>query len=244
MPRGFGGIRQAAQEAQARRNRAGGNTGAKHLYFSLQPNEEAEVRFLEQGEDVHWAYMHEVPVEGRHWGDFYPCLDQEKDGTPCPGCDRDMDRKVKGYINLIWFDAPVYARDQDGRLLKDAQNKKIIEGRKDQVAVWTSGRRLFENLDETDSDWKGLTSQRFKVKRKGEGFDTTYKILPVDPAAGEEDFSENEKKLAEEKADLNPYVTPGSYEDFLAALGEGSGSGGSNGTSPEATPPNPFLRQN
>ena len=61
---------------------------------------------MEQDEDISWCMMHEIPVENRKFGKNVPCLDQEKDGTPCPGCERDMDRRFKGFINLIWYDAP------------------------------------------------------------------------------------------------------------------------------------------
>lgn len=115
MPRGFQGVRQASAEVESKR----GSGGPGALYFRLKAGEDAIVRFLEQDEDIHWCMMHEVPVENRSFGRNVPCLDQEKDGTPCPGCERDMDRRFKGFINLIWFNAPVFKRDSENKMVKD-----------------------------------------------------------------------------------------------------------------------------
>jgi hypothetical protein len=104
MPKGFEGVRSASADLEARRNSGGGV-----LWFRIRSGDETIVRFLEQGKDVHYAHMHEIAVEGRNFGRNVPCLDQERDGTPCPGCEREMKRSFQGFINLIWEDAPVQA---------------------------------------------------------------------------------------------------------------------------------------
>jgi len=239
MPRGFGGVRQASAEVEAKR----GSGGPGALFFKLSAGEETEVRFLEQDDDVAYCYVHYVPIEGRSWGRPVVCLDQEKDGTPCPGCERGLDRKFLGFINLIWSDAPVFKRDSDGKMVRDRLGDPVVIGVKPQVALWSSGIRLFEELDEINTNFKGLRSRRFKVKRKGEGLNTKYVIGPADVDSGPQEFSEEEKKLAEEKYDLAQRTTPGTYEEFLKELGEQvatdserTGNGGS-------TPPrrNPFM---
>ena len=240
MPRGFDGVRNASAEVEARR----GSGGPGALYFRLKSGDEAEVRFLEQDNDIFWCHMHEVPVEGRQWGKNVPCLDQEKDGTPCPGCERDMDRRFKGFINLIWFNAPVFKRDSENKIVKDRLGEIVTIGEKPQVAVWNSGIRLFEELDEINANYKGLMSRRFKVKRKGSGLDTKYVIIPADPDGGAQPMDDAEQALANEKYDLNQYTKPGSYEDFLKELGQGGGGGGNGGggggQEPQRT--NPFMR--
>lgn len=237
MPRGFEGVRRASADIEARRQSSSGQ-GA--LYFRLKAGEETVVRFLEQGDDIFWAMMHEVPVEGRSWGKDVPCLDQEKEGTPCPGCERDLPLRFKGYINVIWSDAPVFKRD-DNKIVRDSTGDPVVLDHKPQVAVWSSGVRLFEELEEIDRNFKGLTSRRFKVKRKGEGLDTKYHIAPEDVDSGPQKMTAAEKKLADDKFDLNEFVKPGSYEDFLKQLGEvPRGQGGGNGAS--APPKNPFMR--
>jgi hypothetical protein len=240
MPRGFGGVKDASAELQARRS--GGGPGA--LYFRLKNGDETVVRFLEQDDDIFWAMMHEVPVEGRSWGRDVPCLDQEKDGTPCPGCERDLPRRFKGYINVIWADAPVFKRDGENKIVKDSTGDAVIMGHKPAVAVWSSGIRLFEDLDEINANYKGLMSRRFKVKRKGEKLDTKYVIVPEDIDSGKQEMTADEKKLADEKFDLNEFVKPPTYDEFLKALGDaptGHGSGNGDGDG-QPRRVNPFMR--
>ncbi len=73
-PRGMSGIKQASAELEAKRS--GGNSGPTSIWFKLKAGQETTVRFLEQDDEVHWAMMHEVPVEGRQWGRSVPCVDQ------------------------------------------------------------------------------------------------------------------------------------------------------------------------
>lgn len=237
MPRGFGGVKQASSELEARR----GGSGPGALYFKLRPGEETVVRFLEQDDDIFWCMMHEVERPDRAWGDTIPCLDQEKDGTPCPGCEKGLDLKFKGFINLIWEDAPIFKRDDQGKMVKDSTGDPVILGTKPQVALWSSGIRLFEELGEVNDNFKGLMSRRFRVKRKGSGFDTKYHIAPEDVDSGPQPMTDAEKALANEKFDLNPFVKPPSYEDFAKRLNGGvlpSNGGGA----ASAPPANPFMR--
>ena len=236
MPRGFGAVRQASAELEARRT---SGPGAGALWFRLKAGDEAVVRFLEQDDDVACCQCHEVPVEGRQWGRDVACLDQDRDGTPCPGCERDLPRRFKGWLNLVWFDAPIFKRDGDNRIVKDRLNDPVVIGNKPQVALWSSGIRLFEELEEINANWKGLTSRRFKVKRKGSGLDTRYVIVPEDIDSGVQAFTEEENTLAKDKIDLNEFITPTSYEDFLKALGQGTPA---NGQQQAPAQTNPFMR--
>ena len=240
MPRGFKGVREASAEVEAKR----GSGGPGALYFRLKPGDEAIVRFLEQDEDISWCYMHEVPVENRNFGKNVPCLDQEKSGIPCPGCERDLDRRFKGYINLIWENAPIFKRDGENKIVKDRMNDPVVIGTEPQVAVWNSGIRLFEELDEFNTNYRGLMSRRFKVKRKGGGLDTKYAISPVDPDGGAQPMSDAEEKMAAGKYDLNAFIKPGTYDEFLKELGEGDGGGKQNGQGQlqEQGRKNPFMR--
>jgi hypothetical protein len=246
MPRGFSGVRKAAAQIEARRT-AGGNF-PQALYFSLGDGEEAVVRFLEQDDDIAWCWVHEVPVEGRNWGRDVPCLDQEDEDEACPGCERELKRKVKGFINLIWFDAPVYKKDKEGKLVK-VDGEKLVSHKDDQVALWTSGVRLFEELDDTNETYKGLSSRRFKIKRKGTGLNTKYTIKPEDIDSGKQKFSDEENELAEKKYDLAEFMKIPSYEEFMDILNGGGKSSGGSGESKskdsaasEAKKKNPFMR--
>ena len=117
---------------------------------------------------------------------------------------------------------------------------------KPQIAVWSSGIRLFEELDEINVNYRGLSSRPFKIKRKGEKLDTKYHIAPADVDAGAVEMTDGEKKLAEDKYDLAPHITPGTYENFLKDLGEGSGNGVGHGQGGQPQQSsgrtNPFLR--
>lgn len=245
MPRGFSGVRKAAAQIEARRN-SGGNF-PQALYFQLGDGESATVRFLEQDDDIAWCWVHEVAVEGRSWGREVPCLDQDDEDEPCPGCERELKRKVKGYINLIWFDAPVYKRDKEGKLVK-VDGEKIISHKDDQVALWTSGVRLFEELDETNESYKGLRSRRFKVKRKGTKLNTKYTIKPEDIDSGKQPFTDEEDELEEKKYDLGEFMKIPTYEEFISILegGNGNFSGGESKSKDNpasaAKKTNPFMR--
>ena len=188
--------------------------------------------------------MHEVPVENRSFGRNVPCLDQERDGTPCPGCERELPRRFQGFVNVLWEDAPVFKRDSDNKIVKDRTGDPVILDHKPQIAVWSSGIRLFDELAEIDANYRGLSSRKFKVKRKGEKLDTKYHISPADVDSGAQPMDDDEAKLAEGKYDLTPMITPGSYEDFLKDLGEGGvGHGQGNAQGNPAVRTNPFMRK-
>lgn len=239
MPRGFTGVRGASAEVEARRS--GGGPGA--LWFRLKAGDETIVRFLEQDDDIFWCYVHEIPIEGRQWGKEINCLNQEDDGTPCPGCEQDLPRRFKGFINLIWDDAPVWKRDGEGKMVKE-NDRPVQIGTKPQVAVWGSGIRLFEQLDEINTNYRGLTSRRFRVKRKGEKLDTKYSIAPADVDGGPQKLDAQEVELLKGKYDLNEFIKPGTYDEFLKEMGQfpnqpqnGAGTPGQ-----QAEKVNPFMR--
>ena len=253
MPRGLAGVRKAAAELEARR---ASGPGAGALWLRLpKSGDEAVVRFLEEGDDVFYAEMHEVPMGGT-WPSGkpktmdIPCLKNDDPSADCPGCNHgneDVSKtKFKGFINVIWFDAPKFKRDDNNKIVKDKSGNAEVVGEEDQVAIWSSGIRLFEELDEHNATYKGLMSRPFKIKRKGTGLDTKYVIAPDDADAGPVAMSKTEKKLADDKYDLNPFVKPPDYDEFVKKLsgdftGGDSESSDSGGSSSSAAV-NPFLR--
>jgi hypothetical protein len=227
MPEGFEGIRQASAEIQARRESGGGDFERK---LKLQDGDTARVRFLEpnEGDPVKWAWCHEVPAIGKQkWGDSIPCLDQRGKGeVDCPACaseDNDVrKRKFKGYINLIWRDAPVFKEDSEGK-----KDWNTIVGTADQIAVWEFGITVAEELDAINAKYGGLPSRDFEVTRKGEKLNTRYSIQPADPDAGRVAMSSADDELAGQKYDLKKKITPPSA-DVMAkrARGESTNTGG------------------
>jgi hypothetical protein len=223
MSQGFSGIKDRVEEKRLREQQRKFDQkkfeGPPPLYFSIKDGESAHVRFLEEDEGVHYADVHEIPVEGRKYGFTVPCLDQKAEGLPCPGCERGLARKFKGWINVVWFDAPVWKRDENMRLVKDDFQNKIKTGEKTQVAIWSSGIRLFEKLEVINDRYKGLRSRRFEVTRVGVDL-PRYEIVPSDIDGGPQEFSPIEDELDKEKHDLKQYTVPGTEDSFLEALGE------------------------
>jgi hypothetical protein len=212
MPRGFSAVAAAAKDRNERKNAGGNFTSRKYLRL---PNDgdKATVRFLESGDEVNSAWMHVVPHPKFQWGIKIPCLDQdpetgERIGKDCPGCEandgRGYPRKFQGFINLIWYDAPVYETNEDGKV-----NFNKIVGNEDQVVIWQSGVETFEELQIQDETY-GLDTRQFVVRRRGTGKNTSYSVLAVD--GGPTEMSKSDKALAEDKYDLNELITPPAYE--------------------------------
>lgn len=252
MAGGIGGIREAVADIEARKA-AGASGGAWVQWLKLKPGESATIRFLEQGDDVNWCWMHQLPPRGdQKYGDNEPCLNTRNDGTPCPGCERGLRRIVNGFVNVIWRDGPVWASEEvdsgkgDGKkwkkLKKSPSGDLILDHREDILAVWKGGITVFEELDGIDVTYKGLMSRDFKVTRRGEGLNTKYSIVPADPDGGPQPMSEKDKELYGKKPDLTPYVTPAPYDEW----GQGNqrqASTDSGGVSQEeAGSINPFMR--
>jgi hypothetical protein len=205
MPRGFSSIKQATKRFS--------DDAPKALLLKLKDGQSANVRFLEEGDDVYFYMYHDFShLNGMHgWKTKVPCLDQEDTGEPCPGCEARLPRKFEGLINIIWRDAPKYAKDKDGNIDWDT-----VEGREDQVAIWRQGVRIFQKtLPVKDDKYKGLMSRDFEISRDGSTKDnTSYSIEPVDVDSGPQPLSAKDKKLAEEKHDLDEFARFVDYDRF------------------------------
>jgi hypothetical protein len=234
------------------------------LYFKIPDGGQALVRFLHEGDDFPtWCWVHKVPGPGRQYPDDVVCINQDDDGNetgaPCPGCERDVERKFKGWTQLIWHASdeampngqlryeqpPVYAKDEKGQFRKNGK-EKIIQGYASQVAIWSSGPQLFDDLTEKDDEFKGLTTRLVKVKRgtSANGF-VKYTISPADIDAGKMEFTADELKIAEGMYDLSTYTQKPSYDDFMAKLTGAKPSGGNAGgqqAAQQAARANPFMR--
>lgn len=256
MARGFSFV-QGQKQARAARS-GGASAFAGKLLFKLADGDVENIRFIadEDGEVVYGAIHHEVPVEGRAWGDNVVCIAQDDEGNqtddPCPGCESDLKIKDRYYVHVLWKDAPVYKRDKDNgnKIVKDNVGDPVVIGNEDQCAIWPMGPELADELGEIEESY-GLASREFRVKRKGEKLDTKYTIVPADPDGGKKKPSASEREIIEESdIDLNDFIKPPSYEDFQSRLegksrGGGSSDGGSSGGSEPAKAAakrNPFAR--
>jgi len=223
MPRGFGAIEAAAEKIEEKKNSGGGDF-QKVLYFKLPDDgDTGVVRFLEQGDEVYSYWYHDFSsIDGSQgWKTKVPCLDQDDEGVPCPGCREDLPRKFQGLINVIWRDAPVFKRDDEDKIVKDKKGNLIVVDNKDQVAVWRGGIELFSKvLKRKDLTYKGLGTRDFEVTREGTKLDTTYSVEPADPDSPATPLSDEDKALAEEPYDLESIAGFVSDEDFNTIIEE------------------------
>ncbi len=214
MTTGLAGLQAAAAEQEAKKAAFKDNAGPYARFAKFNPGETYIVRFLEQGDDVQWCWVHDLPKEpGKNFSGVTPCLNQDGRGNSCPGCEMNVKRKITGWINVIVRNAPKFERDQDGKLVKNPMTQRPnIVGTEDAVMVWNSGSRLFITLGNKDRSFKGLMSRDFEVLRTGEGLATQYAIEPADADAGPQPMSANDKKLAAEKYDTRLFTQPEDYD--------------------------------
>lgn len=138
------------------------------------------VRFLEDSTEFEGAFFHMKQRQGTKIWDRYLCLDQAAENPEnCPGCVAGIPKSFKGFINVVWYDAPQVARDSEGKAIKNSKGEYEIDGYADQNVVWIQGITVFQQLAMLDVEYKGLSNRDFKIIRSGKGKDTTYNIIPT-----------------------------------------------------------------
>jgi hypothetical protein len=241
MPRGLGKIKEIAKEAQARKA-AFDEAGPGVRFFSINDGETVKVRFLEQGDDVWYIWTHQLPKKpGQQFGDSVACLDQESEGKPCPGCNRQKNRTARVVINLIWYDAPKMKRDGDGKVIKD-DNGPVFEGTEDCVAVWNASQTVGGRLEHLHSKHDGLVQHIFEVTREGTKKDTKYMI---DLDQKNQEPNAHEAELYKSKGDPRVVIkslTFGDMERAYSGGGVGPDAGGGDGQAPTDAESNVFAK--
>lgn len=230
--KGLGAIKGQANAMSNRRNN-GESKFAKELWQGLRnAGDSVTVRFLEQGEDIHAYWMHEYNI-GKRFA-HARCLDQDETGesigVACPGCEEGFKRTIRGAINVIWRNSPQLKRGDDGRAVKTQSGQFIVEGKKDELAIWVQGITVFEDLADKDVKYRGLMSRDFTITKKSKGYSIDPVIMEEDGNTGE--MSEDDYALAENKYDLSTVIFEElSYSDLASLLNGGkvsSNSGVSN----------------
>jgi hypothetical protein len=259
------GFKFANKERQERKARSGGASvfAGKQIFKLPNDGDTGVVWFVpdDEGEVIYGVYVHEVPVEGRQWPDLVNCIAQDEDGNdtddPCPGCERDLKRKVRYFAQVVWLEGPVYKKDDKGKLVKDNTGDFVVLGEEDQVAVWPMGPELEEALEEIDESYgdgtpgSGLAAGPYRIKRKGTKLETTYRITPADVKNPDQDVPDDIQELMEEsEIDLGDFTKPPSYEEFEQRVegkftgnkedNKGSSNGKSSKASRGAKKKNPF----
>lgn len=266
------GVAEATERIQKAREAAEKNKGERQQYpsrrkLNIGDGEEVTVRFLigdkeeERERDWKLAWVHRsVPRQARsgkrYWSDV-PCLDQQGNGdVPCPGCelneqdDEKARRSQMFFVNVIWRDAPVFERDENGKVKRDDDNNAVIEKYEDTVAWWSKGYNVAKTLNKLDEKYGGINSRDFTIKREGTEFETTYDIDPLTDKSGnlvkKSGLSAADKKLAADRADLNELIQPPAYEDFFLSAGAAAANKEEDGEEKPSRKPskdNPFSRR-
>lgn len=233
MTQGFDFLREdlaRAQRRQQEREQAKADRVFIPYFFLPKGVEEAQVRFVDNMNQLVWAYTHSIPNPnydpGRRGGRKYvhrTCLDQQLDGEiPCPGCEVGYERAPRGrhvWINLIWRDRAVLERDPETNRAVQPYN---VIGHEDQVLVWEGGKTVLDiivslNKDfaENDRDPNGIISRDFTIRSTGDQrrpYEAARR-LPEDLGRDEAD-----KALMDQKHDLKKLALPLSYEQFASEI--------------------------
>ena len=95
------------------------------------------------------------------------CLDQNDDGTPCPGCRDDLERRYKFWCRVIEREAEI--ENDSGK----------VTGYEDQVKIMSGGKRLAGALNKKHKK-RDLSLRDIEMEREGTGWDTDYTVEWVD----------------------------------------------------------------
>jgi hypothetical protein len=194
VPRGLSKIKQLAEDANARSQAYEAGEGGGVRALKLSPGETAIGRFLEEGENVWYLYMHELPKKpGQAYGDRIQCLDQDDVGADCPGCQIEgAKRTARMVINFIRYDEPKLRRGADGKAVKDAANNYIFDGVEPALIIWeapqSAGGRLayLEAMNNGGDASHGITNHVVTIARTSDNknpwmIDVVQANKPPDP---------------------------------------------------------------
>ena len=198
-PRGLGNVEANVKKSATRWKKAG--------WVKFEDGESKVVRVVDVGSDFRDGFVHPVEFKGQR-GTFtrdVMCLDQENDGTPCPGCRDDMERRFKFWCRVI---------EREAEVENDSGN---VTGYEDQVKILSGGKRLATALDKKARK-RHLDRRDIEIEREGTGWDTEYTVEWVD----EKDvpLTDAEVKMVDEsEIDLERYAYMPDFADFYELPG-------------------------
>lgn len=246
MAKGYGLVKQAAADAEARRAQAGNFTHELRGKDIREAGGEVVVRFLEQGNEgpdavnVYPRHEYKVPDSRAKSGAFtnhFTCLKETNPNADCPGCRAGLEIKPQTVYNLIQRNRPVWRKGQDGKPLQDASGNKIPEGQMDDVVYWKCASTTGNMMSRKDNDYRGLMSRDFKLQWTGANYQP-YELVPADVDSGPQEMSENDRALAVKKHNLDEIYKPPSFQDAAQIVAKYGANSGANSTSqgiPNAT---------
>lgn len=196
----------------------------------IKAGQTVAVRFLEEGTDLTFADTHRLALTGKTGKPYFKpfvCLDAEDDGTPCPGCqhpNKEFSKRVTlGFINVILRNGPVFQRDENKRMVKDAAGNYILVGYEDQIALWKCSWTVFSMLKSKDVKYKGLMSREWEIQRIGSTKnDTQYLVECADPTVTSQPMTIADMSLAETKYNLKEITKPMDYAAMHQILNRGA----------------------
>lgn len=218
----LGNVAAAAKRADENR---GGNR-----WLRIEDGEVVTVRVVDVGADFKDAYVHRVPMttedddgnEKSYFSDV-PCLDQDEQGVPCPGCKKNLPRRYKFWCNVIVRDH----EDEDGKTA-------------DRIMILSGGINLARKLGKMDAK-HGLINRDIEIEREGVKKKTKY---DADWADDENvPLSDADEKLVEKKHNIAKYAEPPSFEDFFKPASQRGGDDDDDDTATTAVKRNVLKRE-
>jgi hypothetical protein len=256
MAKGYGLVKQAVADSEARRAQAG------NFAFELRGKDireaggEVIVRFLEQGNEgpdavnVYPRHEYKVPdsrAKSGYFTNHFTCLKETDPNADCPGCKAGLEIKPQTVYNLIQRNRPAFRKGSDNKPLQDATGNRIVDGHADEVVYWKCASTTGNMMSRKDNDYHGLMSRDFKLQWTGASYQP-YEVVPVDVDGGPQPMSDNDRALAAQKHNLDDIYKPPPFQEaasIVAKYGANSGAGSSQGSIPSAVPntaqANPML---
>lgn len=223
-------------------------------YFRLTDGQTAVVRFVQSYEDIHWARKWKLPPSAAfRYGEEVNAVDQHDDGTSDPGVLAGLRAGFRAYPLLIWRNQVQYARDAQGRFIKDSLDNKQPAGFADSLAVWECSYSIYEMLGEKEGKYKSLTAFDWEIRRIGADKNTRYSIEPADPTNLNQPITPADQQIiATQHIDVpNIFTKVPTYDELNAYLNPGAAAVGQPAPSlaqqvqvnmtPEAAANNPFI---
>jgi hypothetical protein len=193
--RGLGNVESNIKKQATRWKKTG--------WVKMDDGESVVVRVVDVGKDFRDGFVHTVEFKGKR-GTFtrdVMCLDQDDDGTPCPGCRDDLERRYKFWCRCIEREAEI--ENDSGK----------VTGYEDQVKILSGGKRLAGALNKKHKK-RDISLRDIEIEREGTGWDTDYSVEWVD----EEDIpltKEEIKMVDESEIDLERYAYIPDFDDFF-----------------------------
>lgn len=178
-------------------------------WVKMDDGESVVVRVIDVGSDFRDGFVHQVEFEGgknrKAFTRDVMCLDQDDDGTPCPGCRDDLERRFKFWCRVI---------EREAEILNDSDK---VTGYEDRVKILSGGKRLATALNKKHKR-RDISKRDIEIERDGTGWDTDYSVEWVD----EKDvaLTKDELKMVDEsEIDLERYAYTPDFDDFYELPG-------------------------